>query len=153
MIRTLAESKNYILCHEYESVYVQHKSSTKEKLYIGSHYGDPKCGIIAPTETWFLAGGEGLTFFDFLQGATEIIRESRKVIRDSENRVKRIVDSSPKWWVHSMRLETKYSVRILIDPWDDFASTWLLNIPDLKLTKLRDGPSFIDQPYREEIDF
>lgn len=152
-MRILDESKNYILCHEYESVYVKYKNSSRENIYIGEHYGDPKCGIIGPTETWFLAGGEGLTFFDFLQGSTELMRESRKVIRDPKNRVIKVTDSNPKWWVHSMRLESTYSVRILIDPWDDFASTWLLNIPGLKLTKLCDGPSLIGYPYQETVDF
>lgn len=152
-MRVLDESKNLILYNEYESVYIKRKGREEEKFYIGSHYGDPVCGIIAPSESWFLAGGEGLTFFDFLQGSTELMRESRKVIRDSENKIIKVVDSSPKWWVHSMKLETKYSVRILIDPWDIFASTWILNIPDLKLTKLRDGPSLVEQPYREEVEF
>jgi hypothetical protein len=68
------------------------------------------------------------------------------------NRIKANVDQSYVA-VHSMRLENEGNVRILIDPWSHLASTWLLNIADLKLTKLRDGPSLVEQPYQENIEF
>jgi hypothetical protein len=151
-MRTLAESPNYILWNDYETVYLRRKLSS-EDIELGYHYGDTCCGLISPEEKWFLAGGEGLSYFDFTRGSVELMRDS-KLIFDINvgNKIKANVDQ-PYFAVHSMRLEDKNTVRILIDPWSHLASTWLLNIPDLQLTKLRDGPSLVEQPYQEAIEF
>jgi hypothetical protein len=149
---TLDETSNFRLFTDYEEVYALDKRSDA-RFWIGSHYGDAKCGLISPEETWFLAGGEGLTYFGFQKGFIELLREERLVIsKNSRGRVKAHFDKKVMF-IHSIRLESVDAVRVLVDPWSDQASTWLLNISDLQLTKLRDGPSLVDQPYQEEIDF
>jgi hypothetical protein len=150
-MRILDESKNFILYHDYESVYVK-RNDSDNKIYIGDHYGDPKCGLIAHTETWFLAGGEGLTFFDFSRGSVELMRDAKLMFDINLGKIKARVDQ-PYFSIHSMKLENENAVRILVDPWSDVASTWLLKIKNLELEKLYDGPSLLGQPYQETIEF
>jgi hypothetical protein len=51
--RQLAESKNYVLGHEFEYCYLIYKL-TKHSIYLGSCYGDPSFGLIDKNEKWAL---------------------------------------------------------------------------------------------------
>jgi hypothetical protein len=62
-------------------------------------------------------------------------------------------DPEETYFIHSMRPDGKGQVRILIDPWSGFASTWKLDVKTLSLSKLRDGPSLSDEPYQDEVEY
>jgi hypothetical protein len=141
-MKTLSESNNYILGNEYEEVILKDKRN-KKTHYLGSHYGDPELGLIAPDESWFITAGEGLLYFDFERGLHQFLR---KGFDDHLGK-----DSYA--FVHSARIESNESVRVLVDPWSEYASTWLLSIPLLKIEKIKDGPSMVDKPWQEKVTY
>lgn len=141
-MKTLSESNNYILAHEFEDVILKDKNNGKT-YSLGSHYGDPVLGLIAPDESWFITAGEGLLYFDFKRGLHEFFRKGFKDRLGKEESL----------FVHSADIESIESVRILIDPWSEYASTWTLFIPSLKLEKIKNGPSMIDKPWQEKVKF
>lgn len=140
--RIFEESGSYILGHEFETAIIKKKNSDK-KTIIEDHFGDPTCGIIGPNEKWFAVGGEGVTYYDFQNGCKMFFR----------NNCPPYERSCETWHVHDMRMDEKENIRILLDPWSDYASIWVLNLIDFKLVKIQDGPSFKDKPYQEKIDF
>jgi hypothetical protein len=71
--RILAESKHFVVGHLFEQAFVIRKSDGTEHP-AGDHYGDPSVALIAPDESWFLVGGEGLTFFNPHVGVLEFLR-------------------------------------------------------------------------------
>jgi hypothetical protein len=133
----LAESPRYVLGHEYERVYVLEKD-TGTYRELGAHYGDPECGIIDPQERWFLAGGEGLTFYTQQDGVVELLRGGTE---------------ADTYFVSSMRLEAEGTVRLLVDPWSDKASVWRFFPEGHRLEKLHDGPDLTREPWREKVDY
>lgn len=52
-----------------------------------------------------------------------------------------------------MRLDGPDMVRILFDPWSDYASVWALRASSLELLKIRDGPSLANRAYQENVAF
>jgi hypothetical protein len=157
----LAESANCILTHNYEYARLLHKQSNEETA-VGDHYGDPGCGLIAPDETWRITGGEGLVLW-VQQGDMWVgfrthdpaEKTDRLIFKNPEDR--RWLKSFTKdacQFVHDMRMADANTVRILLDPWSDYASTWLLDIETKTLTKIADGPSMQDQPWTDDkIEF
>ena len=141
-MRILAESQNFVLRHEYEDVSLFDKR-TQEKRSLGEHYGDPKAGLISPEQDWFITFGEGLLYFDFERGLKSFFRSG---FVDSWGK-----DSSA--FVHAIRYEPSLGVKVLLDPWSDYASTWLLNLETLEIAKLSDSPSLVEQPFQEEVEF
>lgn len=138
----LAESEAYRIERVYELAYLVDKKH-RLRLAIGDFYGDPDCALIAPDETWFAVGGDGLVYYDFERG----IRSFFRVGHAPEPR------KSDPTFLHDMRLNDETSIRILLDPWADYASVWRLHVPELSLTKLMDGPSLVDEPWREDVKF
>ena len=141
-MRTLDESENFILGHEYEDVFLLDKQKNK-KLFLGSHYGDPTCGLIDPDEKWFISAGEGVLYFDFAAGSREFLRGGF-INNSSEHQ---------SAFVHALRSIDKNAVEILLDPWSDYASVWVLDIEKLKISKLKDGPSKIGEEYSDKINW
>ena len=137
LLRVLAESPRYVLGHSHEQVYVLEKG-TGTYREAGEHYGDPKSGIIDPQERWFLAAGEGLTFYTVQNGVVELLRGE--------------AEADP-YFVSSMRLEAEGTVRLLVDPWSDKASVWRFFPDGHRLEKLHDGPDLRREPWREEVDY
>jgi hypothetical protein len=131
--RVLAESENYVLTHEYETVFA-HCRVTGKSTVVGYHHADPTCGVIAPDESWFAAGGEGISVFLHSGGVTTYLQD-------------------PVFHVSAMRLEGSDNLRFLIDPWSENASVWLLNPSTGDLSKLRDGPDLRDEPYQEHVQY
>jgi len=129
---TLAESPRFILAGEHEEAVVIERA-TGRRTVAGDHYGDPQCGVIAPDESWFVTGGEGLVVFTFDAGV-QIYRPG-------------------PFDVHAMRLETPDSVRVLVDPWSAQNAVWIFWPRTGELRKLHDGPDLRDQPYRQTIEF
>ena len=66
-IRFLAESDNYKVYSEHESVYLidKNKSSPEDPgMFITCHSGDPNCAIILPSEKYIIVAGCGLSIYD-----------------------------------------------------------------------------------------
>jgi hypothetical protein len=64
MTRHLAESENYKVTSEYESVTLHFKNKLFNKtLYIGDFYGDPDCAIISRDEKYVVMAGCGLIIY------------------------------------------------------------------------------------------
>ena len=61
----LAESENYIVSHEYETVTLRNKI-THEEVIIGDFYGDPDLAVISKDEKFCVMGGCGIIVY-FLQ--------------------------------------------------------------------------------------
>lgn len=157
----LAESENYVLSHAFENCELRHKQLNKIS-YVGDHYGDPTCGLIAPDETWCLTGGLGLILWFQRE---ELWTGFRPLEVDKNRLALQIAKPEDAFWlasvtevdvrfVHDMRIENSTSVRVLLDPWSDYASTWLLNINSKNLTKLKDGPALRHQEWSDcKIEF
>jgi hypothetical protein len=79
--RAIAESSRHVVGHTFEAAIVVEKMSGRE-YDLGSHYGDPKVALIAPDEEWFIAGGEGLTYFSERTGLLEFLRHG---LEDQDN--------------------------------------------------------------------
>lgn len=58
----LFESKNYIISHIYERVFLIFKNNNKSIL-IGEFYGDPTTAIISKNEDFCVVGGEGIIVY------------------------------------------------------------------------------------------
>jgi hypothetical protein len=142
--RVLAESEHFVLVHEYESAAIVERS-TREQRDAGDHYGDPTCGLIAPDESWFATGGEGIVVVT-TSGLREYLRRGH--FPESVN-----VRAPEYFSISSMRAVDSETIRILVSPWSAFASVWILKPVTGELTKLRDGPDLRDQPYRKEVEF
>ena len=139
IIQILAESNNFELQAHYEDIVLVRKSDEKD-FDLGSHYGDPKVGLISPKEDWFITAGEGLIYFDFNQGLKYFFRSD-------------FSSQSGVAFVHDAKIEPDLGVKILLDPWSNYASTWLLKLPELELSKLSNSPSLVNEPYREKVAF
>ena len=61
MIRRLAQSENYVVEHEYETVFLSSKN--KRLLVIGDFYGDPEVAVIDRDEKWCAMGGCGVIVY------------------------------------------------------------------------------------------
>lgn len=150
-----------MLVFEWEYAKLLHKQSKKETL-VGDHYGDPNCGLIAPDENWCVTGGEGLILW--FRGEAQWIGFRAVDAGDNTNQLQ-FANAQDRIWldsfaenrcqfVHDVKLEEAGSVRILLDPWSAYASTWRLDVTTKMLTKLADGPTKQDQPWTDDpIDF
>jgi hypothetical protein len=78
MRRTLAESSNFVVTHEFELAFATEKGTGRE-IPLGSHYGDPTCAVIAPDESWLAVGGEGVTGFHRRLGEFTCFRDDSAV--------------------------------------------------------------------------
>ena len=73
MIKYLAESKNYKVTSEYESVTLHLKNKLlKQSVYIGYLYGDPDCAIISKDEKYLVVAGCGLLIYNLLEPFNEV---------------------------------------------------------------------------------
>ncbi len=61
-MQILAESKNYIVFHEYEMVILKIKKLEKEIL-IGDFYGEPQMAVISQQETYCAICGCGVIIY------------------------------------------------------------------------------------------
>lgn len=157
----LAQSEHYVLRNLYEACELLHRQSNKI-TDVGDHYGDPACGIIAPDETWCITGGEGVILWTrtgkswtgFRPPGSGRETDELQFAKPEDAAWLNSVTSGIYQSVHDMKIESPTSLRILLDPWDDFASTWRLDVMSKSLTKLKDGPSLQDQPWTDDkIEF
>ena len=138
----LDESENFQLGHEWEDVILVDKKSG-EKFIVGSHYGDPSCGLIGPDEDWFISAGEGIILYRFKDGIKEFLK-SGFVNSDKGD--------GPAF-IHAIRLKSNHEVEILLDPWSEYASVWILTVDTMALSKVKEGPFKINEKYTDQIEW
>lgn len=61
-MKTMVESNNYSIMHEYEKVFLK-KNQGSELVLIGEFYGDSNVAIISEDEKYCAIGGEGLIIY------------------------------------------------------------------------------------------
>lgn len=132
MTMILDETADYRLSGNYETVVILNKITRKERA-LKSHYGDPARGIISPDQDWVICGGKGVNLH-FIESEV-----SHDFLAESD--------------IHTMRLDSPKTVRILVDPWSDQNSTWMLDIETLRVAIICGGPDLREEPYRDNVSF
>lgn len=67
MTKYLAESANYKITAEFETVFLQLKNESQRKIVIGDFYGDPACAIISRDEKYAVIAGYGLIIYNLVK--------------------------------------------------------------------------------------
>lgn len=100
---------------------------------MGGFYGDPKCGLIAENNNWCLVGGETLNVWYYDKGLLT-------------------VEDEDLMWIVEIRQKSSNEVELLIDPWSDKGSVWMLNIETLERHKIKDY-LMASEEYTDEFDW
>ncbi|MFA8436823.1 MAG: hypothetical protein ACEPOZ_20135 [Marinifilaceae bacterium] len=132
--RELAVTENYVLGHIEEDAWLVQKSDHYQ-WDMGDMHGNPSCGLIGPGEDWCMIGGRGIILRK--EECRELIYICRKEVES----------------IHDAKLISDYEVKILVDPWSEYAAVWKFDTRSLKLQKLQDGPYLREQAYRDGVDF
>ena len=143
--RVIAESSRHVIGHLFEAAIVVDKTSGRE-IDLGSHYGDPAAALIAPDGRWFIAGGEGLTYFSEQTGLIEFLRhepegeEDELSVRytDSAGHVHTVegVSPRPRTTIFVERLEQLPSGEVEVYEGDDSPS-WIFDPVALTVRRTR----------------
>ncbi len=128
--RTICETQFLRLSHVWENVYLT-DIRTRTDVFLGSFYGDPTCGLISTDEKWCVVGGS--TCLCWREGTVQEINDPELC------------------WVFECRQTGEYIVEMLIDPWANHSAIWALNIRTFEKRKIRDFPSYKNQPYTTDI--
>ena len=94
VMRILSETPRFAIVAEYESTFVLDRT-TGARYDLGDHYGDATCALIAPDESWFIAGGEGVTLVRMGEDYREFLRTpeiSDELVIRYETERKRMVE-------------------------------------------------------------
>jgi hypothetical protein len=129
-MKTLFETNELILEHEYELVHLKEKATGKVLLE-DDFYGDPECGLIDKENRWAIVTGEHLTIWT---------PEDFRIIKNEDIK-----------WVHSLRAKNSDLVEILVDPWSDISSIWEIDVSTFEVRKVRDFDDYKDKDYTENI--
>jgi hypothetical protein len=134
--RILAESTHFVVGHVFEEALIIRKEDGRE-FPAGDHYGDPSVALIAPDESWFLVGGEGLTFFDTRVGVLEFLRprptdgESEVTVRyeSADGQVSSFEAVVRRTYepIFVDRLELLESGKVFVHGPDEPAAAWIFN--------------------------
>lgn len=98
MIKYLAESENYKVTSEYESVSLHFKKRLMKKpLFIGDFFGDPECAMISRDEKYVVMAGCGLIIYKLQEpfapyGENDIPGQFFEFFRDPSN----------NWWINGL---------------------------------------------------
>lgn len=148
-----------MLTAEFETVALTNKATGEVKV-VGDHYGNPSCGAICESERFCVTGGEGIVFSDFSNRLIYAFRFNPQTYIDifefqsrREERWIKGLATTETLFVHALSLENSDQVRVLLDPWSSYASTWHLNIKNKRIVMLQKGPDLRGQPWRKAVDF
>jgi hypothetical protein len=127
-LRRLAESKNFLLAHSFESVVVIDKrdGSTRDA---GDHYGDPVAGLITPDERWYVSAGEGVQCFSAEGTLLTFFRRGTPPLGPES--------AMPAWFVSSVNLNAAQTLIVTFEPNDCDAPEWAIDLDTATVTKLR----------------
>jgi hypothetical protein len=142
VMRILSETPRFAIISEYESTFVIDRT-TGSRYDLGDHYGDATCALIAPDESWFIAGGEGVTLTRMGEDYREFLRTpeiSDEVVIRYESEEKRNVEftgvqrsADPPPCVEMLRLTGSGMVEIIsADP----RRRWLLDPSTVSIRRL-----------------
>lgn len=126
------ETEYLRLEHESESTFLI-KKSNNEVLLEDDFYGNPTCGLIDKNNKWAIVGGTHLRLWtvDFEQYyQTEVFKN-----------------------IHLIRIKNSKIIEILIDPWDEIAAIWELNLESRELIKIKNFRKYYGKPYCENIEW
>jgi len=130
--KTIYETKELRLEHEWESTYLVRKSD--KKIFMGDDFlGEPKCGLIDKENNWAIVAGTHLTLWT-PNGETRFQTEK---FRD----------------IHSIRLKDKDTFEILIDPWVKFSAIWELSLKNKELKKVKDFNKYQGKVYTANVEW
>ncbi len=107
MIHPLAQSENYIVEHEYETVFLSSKD--KRLLVIGDFYGDPEVAIIDRAEKWCAMGGCGVIVYWLEEPFTAYQYNTPSPQYAEFNRT----NPNP-WWVESIEQTGPTEIKVLL---------------------------------------
>ena len=127
LLRLLAESTNFMLAHNYESVVVVDKrdGSTRNA---GDHYGDPIAGLITPDERWFVSVGEGVQCFSAEGRLLTFFRRGHPPFDPTSE--------TSAWFSDAVVLSDTHTLRVTIDPNSVESSVWQIDLITGIVTKL-----------------
>lgn len=141
----MARSENFVIEHDFEHVFVVNRE-TGHQYDLGSHYGDPVTAVISPDESWFAAGGEGVTwlhrgrgYHEFLRGTdVSAIHEIRVSYQNPASGVENILhavrrEPSQSVSVRLLRVTPSGDLEIFGDEPDE---QWILNTVTLSISKM-----------------
>ena len=126
-MKILAQSKNFIIQNEYESVFLTKKGS---KIIIGDFYGDPKDAIIDFKERWGVVVGCGLIIYYFRE-PFEAYSEKKSSQWDELFRTK-----DDEWWIETVYQVSENEIRFVVDPNSEYRELYQLDVSNLKYQKL-----------------
>jgi len=131
-LHVLYETTTLSVGNVFERVYLINKA-TQHLTCIGEIYGDPTWGLISDKEDWAIVGGQTLILW---QAPNFIVQ-----MEDEE-----LVGSVRARQISPNELE------ILVDPFSDKSSVWLLNVDSLLIRQLitRDK---LKGPWSDEIEW
>lgn len=127
---TLCETDKLLLIHEYESVKLIEKHSTKV-LFEDDFYGDPSCGLIDSNNKWAIVAGEHISLW-------------------TPNKSKIFTLNDLKW-IHALRIINLEHVEILIDPWSIDASIWQINTKTFSLKKIKEFNDYKNKEFTDKV--
>ena len=128
--KTICESEELRLEHEWESTYLVRKSDN-QVLMEDDFLGDPGCGLIDEKNNWAIVAGTHLTLWT-PNGETKYQTAKFKHI-------------------HSIRLKDKDTVAILTDPWAEYSAIWELSLKTKELKKVKDFNKYQGKVYTENV--
>jgi hypothetical protein len=138
----LAESRNYKVISEFETVWLSRKAGwirrrvdESSTIIIGYFYGDPKGAIITTDESCVIMYGRGLIIYR-LQEPFEPFAYDVETPQWSEllREVSHGMDKS--WWIDSLEQETYSTILFETDKWGNHAGKYRLNLENLAIEKL-----------------
>ena len=130
----LYESKNFILEHEYEDVYLTSKRVTAS-IFMSDFYGDAHCGLISKDEKWCLVGGSTFLLWD-IEASAPVDWVGKDLI-----------------WIEDIRQIDTCKFQILTDPWSKKSTIWEINVKDKTVCKVQNFTKYLDTTYTENIDW
>lgn len=160
MKHILDETEQLLLTSHHETIELTDKA-TGALTYVGDHYGEASCGALSPDGQWGVTGGEGLVFFDrqglliyaFRDRTDHPAKACFEFAVPSEKEWLYATGSSGTFSVHALRIESAKRLRVLLDPWSEYASTWLLDTQDRQIIRATLDPDRRGTPWTDQVVF
>jgi hypothetical protein len=125
---TLAESLNYRIESEYETVYLIHSAG---HTVIGDFYGDPTAAIIDNDERWCAIVGCGMVLYYLKQPF-----EPYEYHCTTKQWVEFHRTPPDDWWIEEIEQIDKDILAFTVDPASDEAGKYQMNINNLIIKKV-----------------
>ncbi len=129
--RLLAQSENYKISHEYETVFLTHNNSNTPDIVIGDFYADPEAAIIDAAERFVIMVGYGLIVYYLAMPFEAYLYDLptsqwRELFREKGNEL----------WIEKISQQSKDVFHFTVDSHSNEGGTYELVFPDLTSRKL-----------------